>query len=58
MANQTETETVRRFATALTFWQNKVKKIESTYTSGWVLHKARMYYNPLSTCYPEKVNPG
>lgn len=40
------------------YWENKVKEIESYSTRGRVRHKIRMYFNPLSTCYPEKVHPG
>jgi hypothetical protein len=40
------------------YWENKVKEIESESTHGWVRHKVRMYYNLMSTCYPDKVNPG
>ena len=40
------------------YWASEVKKIESKSTAGRVRHKARMYYNPLSTCHPDKVNPG
>ena len=40
------------------YWKNEVKEIESNSTRGRVRHKVRMYFNPLSTCYPEKVNPG
>lgn len=40
------------------YWANEVKEIESISTGGRVRHKVRMYYNPLSTCHPENVNPG
>lgn len=40
------------------YWANEVKEIESDSTRGRVRHKVRMYFNPLSTCYPENVNPG
>lgn len=40
------------------YWANEVKEIESDSTRERVRHKVRMYFNPLSTCYPEYVNPG
>jgi hypothetical protein len=40
------------------YWASEVKEIESKSTAGRVRHRARMYYNPLSTCHPEHVNPG
>ncbi|MDX1708083.1 MAG: hypothetical protein R3274_05745, partial [Desulfobacterales bacterium] len=40
------------------YWENEVKEIESNSTRGRVRHKVRLYYNPVSTCFPDKVNPG
>ncbi len=40
------------------YWKSEVMEIESMSSSGPVRHKIRMYYNPLSICYPERINPG
>ena len=40
------------------YWASEVKEIESKSSAGRVRHKIRMYYNPVSICLPEKVNPG
>ncbi len=40
------------------YWKNTVKEIESISVSGRVRHKIRMYENPKSICYPEKISPG
>lgn len=40
------------------YWKTEIKSIESKSETGVVQHKIRMYYNFLSTCHPEKVDPG
>jgi hypothetical protein len=40
------------------YWKTEIKAIESKSETGIVQHKVRMYYNFLSTCYPEKVDTG
>jgi len=39
------------------YWKTEIKSIESKSETGIVQHKIRMYYNFLSTCHPEKVDP-
>ena len=39
------------------YWKTEIKSIESKSKMGIVQHKIRMYYNFLSTCNPEKVDP-
>jgi len=39
------------------YWKNEVKQVVSQTDKGYVDHKIRVYYDPLSICYPERVNP-
>jgi len=38
-------------------WQSEVKTITSISRKGVVSHTIKVYYNPASICYPERVNP-
>jgi hypothetical protein len=40
------------------YWNSEIRYIESKSETGIVKHKVRLYYNIVSTCQPEKVNPG
>ena len=39
------------------YWQNEVVHVVSQMEDGPREHKIRAYYNPLSTCHPERVHP-
>jgi len=39
-------------------WENEVIQVVSKTDSGPVEHLIRAYYNPLSICRPQKINPG
>ena len=39
------------------WWENEIKEIVSKADSGVITHKIRVYYNLLSSCYPERVHP-
>jgi hypothetical protein len=40
------------------YWKSEVIDITSQTAGGQANHQIRTYYNLLSTCYPEKPNPG
>ena len=40
------------------YWKSEVKEIISSSSIGPLIHKARMYYSPMSECYPEDADPG
>ena len=40
------------------YWKSEVIDITSQTAGGQANHQIRTYYNLLSTCYPEKTNPG
>ena len=40
------------------YWKSEVIDITSQTHSGQAEHQIRIYYNLLSTCYPEKTDPG
>jgi len=38
------------------YWKNEVKEIISNSSVGPLTHKTRMYYSPMSECYPGEAN--
>ena len=39
-------------------WNNEVRQVISRSEKGPVEHRIRAYYNPLSSCRPQRVHPG
>jgi hypothetical protein len=39
-------------------WKNENKHLETQTARGTVRHRVRIYYNLLSTCYPDRIDPG
>ena len=39
-------------------WKSETKSMSSRTTSGMTNHSIRIYYNPMSVCYPSQVHPG
>lgn len=39
------------------YWKSKVKTVTSKTEHGEVTHKVRIYYNYLSTCEPDQIDP-
>jgi len=39
-------------------WKNEIKLIAAQTSDGTVRHRVRVYYNLLSTCYPDQIDPG
>jgi hypothetical protein len=39
-------------------WDNEIRQVVSRSARGPVEHRIRAYYNPLSICEPERVQPG
>ncbi len=39
-------------------WKSEIKQMEAHTARGTVRHSVRVYYNLMSTCYPDKIDPG
>ena len=39
-------------------WDNEIRQVVSRSERGSVAHRIRAYYNPLSTCRPQRAHPG
>lgn len=39
------------------YWKNEVLETDSNFPGGTIRHKIRVYYNLLSTCFPEEADP-
>lgn len=39
-------------------WKNEIKQMVTQTPRGTVRHRVRIYYNLLSTCYPDQIDPG
>lgn len=39
-------------------WINEIKEMAAQTSRGIVRHRIRTYYNLLSTCYPDRIDPG
>ncbi|CAD7838932.1 MAG: hypothetical protein [Olavius algarvensis Delta 4 endosymbiont] len=39
-------------------WKNEIKAMAAQTSRGMVRHRVRTYYNLLSTCYPDRIDPG
>jgi len=53
----------RRFPSCVLYpkfyhWKNEIKQMATQTPRGTVRHRVRVYYNLLSTCHPEKIDPG
>lgn len=40
------------------YWKSEVREISSNSLAGPLAHKVRVYYSPMSECYPKDSDPG